>query len=317
MGMACCLMTLLIVGSVLYFCKAADFQKSHTALMIFLCLAIPCTLNILELLYLFAGYYAEHIIITLAVYVKIMRIENIIWPSLLVTFLLAFVLGLQGVRGILVIYGPLLGIEVIRNIYLSFCHQKRQRHDIALTLWAVLELTVSFIGTCFPFSVGQSLSRNIRKGAYKLVTIVLPDMRNAAGFTDSGLAGRICLLTLSLTALYLVLNILHRMWEKENIKPIEWAWLTVCASPFITALAVAFTTVESTPRYYFVLPFLMALSVPLLWQSCSMKLKFVTLSAIVILSILNITRIYFPIVCSDYPPPIGGRISGSGIFKRK
>ena len=152
MGLACCLMTLLIVGSVLYFCKAADFQKSHTTLMIFLCLAIPCTLNILELLYLFAGYYAEHIIIlfiTLAVYVKIMRIENIIWPPLLVTFLLAFVLGLQGVRGILVIYGPLLGIEVIRNIYLSFCHQKRQRHDIALTLWAVLELTVSFIGTCF------------------------------------------------------------------------------------------------------------------------------------------------------------------------
>lgn len=309
MGLACCLMTLLIVGSILYFCKTADFPKSHTALMIFLCLAIPSTLNILELLYLFAGYYAEHIIIlfiTLAVYVRIMRIENIIWPPLLVTSLLAFVLGLQGLRGILVIYGPLLGIEIIRNIYLSFCHQKRQRHDIALTLWTVLELTASFIGTCFPFSVGQNLSRNIRKGAYKLVTIVLPDMRNAAGFTGSGLAGRICLLALSLTALYLVLNILHRMWNRENIKPIEWAWLTVCASPFITALAVAFTTVESTPRYYFVLPFLMALSVPLLWQNCSIKWKSVTLSAIVILSILNITRIYFPIICSDYPPKLAG-----------
>lgn len=305
MGLACCAMTLLILGSVLFFCQAAGLKKSHTSLMIFLCLAVPCGLNILELLYLFAGYYAEHIIIlfiTLAIYVKIMRTGNILPGRLLTTLFLSFVLGLQGVRGILVIYGPLFGIEILRNIYLSCCHQKRQRHDIALTLWTALELAVSLFGTNFPFSVGQSLSRNIRKGPHKFVTVVLPDMADAAGLTGSGSVGRICLLVLLLISLYLSVGILQRMWKRDKIKPMEWTWLVVCASLLITALTVAFTTVESTPRYYFILPFLMAFSILLLWQNCALKWKSATLSAVVILAIFNITQIYFPVIRSNYPP---------------
>ncbi|MCM1135846.1 MAG: hypothetical protein NC400_09770 [Clostridium sp.] len=313
-GLACCTMTILIALSVFYFGKSAGLSNTLSAMLSFLCVALPCGFAILELLYLFVSYYAIHAVIffiTLAIYAQSMNASNIKWGKLLIGILPAFVLGLQGVRGILLIYGPLFGIEILRSLYIFYQKQKWEKKDILLSLWTFLLLLSSFLGTCFPTSIGQPLSRNIRKGAQKLFTIVVPDMGEAAGFMDSGPFGKLCLTILLSASLYVLFCILLRMRQRKSIAPIEWAWLTVCASPMVTAVLVAFTTVESTPRYYFILPFLMAFSVVLLCKWSHEKqeepppLKWlvpIAFSAAAVFAALNIFQLYLPVVRAEEPP---------------
>jgi hypothetical protein len=304
-GMGCCIMSVLIVLSIFYFCKAVGMKKSQKIWMGFLCLGMPAGFIILELLYLFASYYAVHVVIffvTMAIYADIMKGGKVKAEKLLAGMVLAFVLGIQGVRGILVIYGPLFGIEIVRNLYFVYCGQKRERKDIILSGWTAALLMVSFWGTCFPISVGQTFSRNIRGGFPKLFTVVIPDMARAVGFENAHIPARGCLVILLFTALYVLVNILGRMYRRENIKTAEWAWLVFCSSPVLTALMVAFTTVESTQRYYFMLPFLLAYSPIMLWGQERVKLNGVALAAAAVLTVLNIFQIYIPVISANEPP---------------
>ena len=62
-GLACCTMTALILISVLYFGKVLRFQRKERLLFAFLCLMLPADYILWELSYLFASYYAIHVII--------------------------------------------------------------------------------------------------------------------------------------------------------------------------------------------------------------------------------------------------------------
>lgn len=52
-------------------------------------------------------------------------------------------------------------------------------------------------------------------------------------------------------AVYLLIDLIWRMVKKKKIEVVDWAYLLVCSSPAVSALMVAFTTVESSERYYF------------------------------------------------------------------
>ena len=54
-----------------------------------------------------------------------------------------------------------------------------------------------------------------------------------------------------------------KMVRKHDLVPIEWCFLVTAASPVVTAVMVAFTTVESSERYYFMWIFAMAFAVTL------------------------------------------------------
>lgn len=305
-GLACCTMTIMIICSIFHFFKSSGINRKYGLMMALMCLAFPPNFISLELSYLFASYYAIHIVVlflTLAVYAKYMKNKQIRPVGFLPGMILAFILGLQGVRGILVIYGPLFGIELIRNLYMAYQRQKRSLADVCLSVWTVLLLVLSFIGTYFPISVGQSFSRNIRNGAYKFLTVVIPDMGKAVGFGSGNIVGKACTVILLLLSLHMLIDILWRMLKKSVIEPIEWAYLAVCSSPVITALIVAFTTVESTERYYFILPFFMAFSVVLWWKKNENEWKKKGIGIVVALLIAtNIFRIYLPVINTEEPP---------------
>lgn len=70
-GLACCMMTMLILLSILCFSKAVGMKKTSRLMMAFLCLVIPSGFIMLEILYLFAAYYAIHVLVcffTLGIY---------------------------------------------------------------------------------------------------------------------------------------------------------------------------------------------------------------------------------------------------------
>lgn len=303
-GMACCMMTVLILLSILCFSKLAGMKKMSGLLMAFLCLAIPSGFIMLELLYLFAGYYAIHVVVcffTLGIYALFIKKRKIAYKLSGGGILSAFLLGLQGVRGILVIYGPLLGVEIIRNIYFIYQKKKRSVSDFCISLWTLSLFAVSYLGTLFPFSVGQEISRNMRKGVSKLFTAVIPDMARAIGFESANLLGKICLGILLLSTVYMLGHILHLMWKRE-MESRHWAWLVMCASPLLTALIVAFTTVDSTERYYFMLLFLLPFSAAMVWEKGGSVVKYMVGVTAILFAVSNIAQMYLPVFQSEEPP---------------
>lgn len=308
MGLACCLISLFLLGSIFLFCKKAEMKQQHAWMMVFYCLAIPGTFGVLELLYLFAGYYAEHVIIfflSMAVYITILKGKVNTGCYVLAGLCqgLALVLGIQGTRGILITYGPMFGIEVIRLIYLKYCKTPFRWRDGLTFGFVTLQLLLSYVGTMFPISVGQDITSNFRKGLYKLWIEVLPDTLQAIGFTESHVLRSCCLVLFVLSVLVQVIEILIRMIRKEKIEPIAWCFLVTAASPVVSALLVAFTTVESSERYYFMWNFSMAFSLILLWKRLTGKpKKAIVMAVAAILVLCNIKDIYFKMVGASEPP---------------
>ena len=62
MGLACCTMTIGIVLAIWFFMKKAGSGRISCLLMCLFCLGFAGNIIILELLYVFAGYYAIHVI---------------------------------------------------------------------------------------------------------------------------------------------------------------------------------------------------------------------------------------------------------------
>lgn len=319
-GLACSFMTVFIMAGIFYFGKKAELQKAETMLLAFLGLALSANMAILELLYLFASYYAIHTAIlfyTLGIYVEGIREKKLRWGAVAFSLAFALCLGIQGVRGILVIYGPLFGMEAIRVIYRGISRKaatrghilksvlsgiKGEKADWIPSVWVAALLLFSFAGTCFPFSTGQELSRNIRNGLKKLVTVVLPNMRRAMSFDQVNVFGKACLVVLILLILYLLADILCRMWKKKEIEASEWGFLVICASPVVTALIVAFTTFGDSERYYFLLIFAMAFAAVLGGRRLKQRWKVIGGILIAIFAVVNIYTVYLPILKSQEPP---------------
>lgn len=310
-GLSCSAMSILILLSALYFGNSMEFSVREGLLFGFLCLMIPMDFVILELFYLFASYYAIHIVIlflTLGTYIRVIKGERLKGVSMALAILLALILGVQGARGVLVLYGPLFGIEAIRHLYRWYCRKEQKKVDIFISLWVVVLLVVSFLGMFSPISVGQELSRNVRKGFHKLLTVVLPDMGKAMGFESRFLLERLCAALLVIVALFLLAGLLYRMYRKEDIQPVEWGYLVICSSLAVSVFMVAFTTVESSERYYFQIVFVMAYSVILLFRKSKLFVKFKwgtnagVCLVIMTLTILHFIDIYLPVLRAEEPP---------------
>ena len=189
------------------------------------------------------------------------------------------------------------------------CGKKKEKSDILISLWAAALLVVSFLGTFYPRSVGQDLSRNIRNGFHKLFTVVMPDMARAIGFDDSQpVLVRICTLLLFLTTIFWLLQLLYRMCRKEEIKTEEWGGLILLSSPVVSALILAFTTVESTKRYCFLFTYAMAYVTILFYRKIGQdkKLLYGLRSGVgIIIALLAVERllhIYLPVLKAEEPP---------------
>lgn len=317
MGLACVSAALLIGYSMIFLMREAlGGVKSHWILMAFLMLALPADYSLLEVLYLFAGYYAGHtavLFLTLGVYGGILRRKSM-YGLMFISIFLAFLLGMQGSRGLLIIYGPLFAVEIVRYFYIfltrikniAIREQKQSiKPELKISTWVIINCVANYLGSCMPVSVTFGFSRNIRKGFYKLWEVVIPDVMAVLGFRNVGIFGRICLVFLLLNAVYILFLIILKIWKKKDPEALEWIYLVVCASPIMTIFMVSFTTVESTGRYYYTFLIMLSMAVVLLFEQnkrylCSVK--FLAWVAVGYLSITNIINLYVPIMGCEEPP---------------
>lgn len=330
MGLACCTMTIGIVLAIWLFMKKAGSSRISCLLMCLFCLGLAGNIIILELLYVFAGYYAIHVIAFFFImncYSSLLQKDwkaskgshRKICGKCMTGLILAFMLGMQGTRGILITFGPLFGIEMIRILYERIYRSRYQKKGIILgkqqektsSLWVSGLLVLSFLGTKMPFSSGQEISRNIRNGFSKLIQVVLPDTRKAVGFSEGAPVRNICLGLLVLNVVIWVIVLLVHMLKCQELSSLEWCFLVTAASPVVTALIVAFTTVESSERYYFMWIFSMAFAAILSCEylrkgmtvgiSAWRVLTVITLIAAGIVIGINVHTVYQPILKAEEP----------------
>ena len=297
MGLACSIGIILIIWSVIVWCKELNFSTTQKLLFIFLILLLPNSKSQLELLYVFAGYYVFHTIlyfITLSIYLKMLKNKSTSKYWMVIVLILHFLMGMQGVRGILMLTGPLLAVEVVRRVYLIWCGNKWCKEDNRITGFTLVTNIVQFIGGLIPISVGYPLSRNIRKAPQKLLEVVLPDFLNAFSWEQISLIEKLAFGIGMISVLCLTVSMIQRGIGKKEIKQEEWIFLNFVVSVVLTIAALTFTTVGSSNRYFVVIFFAVAMGITTLWENEKKWMKGVLVAFILIVTIGNTYRIYLP-----------------------
>lgn len=89
---------------------------------------------------------------------------------------IGFLLGLQGMRGILVTFVPLVSIEFLRTLRVCIISKTNNFNNFFVFIWSIVLSVSSFIGTRMPISTGTETTRNIRHGFEKLISEVFPSI---------------------------------------------------------------------------------------------------------------------------------------------
>lgn len=261
MGVACIVMTVGILLSAYFFISQFSFDKTQKLAFLLLCIIIPNHFITLELFYLFGSYYSVHVIvmfITLSIYARLISEKHRCSLWLFITVLLSFIIGMQGIREILILYVPLLVTEILRQFYLIYTGTLKNKRNLLVSAWCVILLFVGCVGTMAPFSVGQSTTKNIRKGLRKLYETVLRHVIDCLGWTEVQKLGKIILFILLLSGFISLIWCIRRIIKRRGTDHTSWIYIMLWISPILTMLTVAFTTTESSQRYYFVILFNMA-----------------------------------------------------------
>ena len=303
-GLACVLLTLGILASAYYLTACLKLQPVSKGVFLLTCVALPNNPMILELMYLQSSYYAPHTIvlfITLGIYARVL--EGRFSPfAAIAAILLEFMLGVQSVRGILIVAGPVMAVEVFRNLYLFYRKTRPGKEDFCILIWSVLLVVSGFLGGLLPFSTGQVISRNIRKAPQKLWEQVIPDILKAMGAQDAEgiewvfLVGIYAVLVISLCIL------IGRFWGKEEIEVKDWIFMVLIAGPAAAAAILTFTTVGSSGRYFYGIIFAAALAAALLWEKQNRIGKYICMIWLCGIFVLHFHKIYIPVLGSEEPP---------------
>lgn len=277
MGIACCVMLALLLGCYGWLLRKTGFERVELAASLVLLLAFSGNLRHAQILYLWAAYYAIHCIL--------MLISLIVWLNavhgsggwklqLPAAVLLAFLIGLSGMRGILICYAPLFLTEVLRWLSCLLIQKQIDRAHLRSGLCAALLLAGTFLGSRLPTSVGVSTSRNIRHGFSKLCTEVFPDAWEClVTGAENPFRKVLILIFLGLTVGSvgtLAFSYGKRKWAKHQEKaPVlieetekgrdrRRVLLFFAVSWLVSVLMGTFTTTDSVWRYYFMSYFLLS-----------------------------------------------------------
>lgn len=297
-ALACCTMTLGIVASGYYFVSSLKLERVQKEIFILLCLILPNSFSMLELFYFFASYYSPHIIllfITLGVYARALEQygKNM---ALIITLILHFMLGTQGVRAILVIAGPVFVVEIVRAGYIFYKKTNYRLQDAKLLAWSFLLIVIGFAGGLLPFSMGEELSINIRNALSKFFACILPDIAKALGYKDVNNVIEVIGISFFVMIAVIVFGmIVYRAIRKTDLGAKEWTYLVLFGSPIATAVIATFTTVESSGRYYFVFLIAMALATALLFNKKEVWSGLVS-AFIVGIFIIHFGKVYYPVL---------------------
>lgn len=276
MGIACSITMLILLGIMaLYFRQIGlRWYEVFASLIVFLSMSDVLMEN-QSMLLLWAAYYVSHFVslfLMLILYNLCLKKKSIpvwIW---IVSLVLAVLNGLQGLHGCLYCFFPVLGVEILRKIWLRI---RKGKDSWLMTIWLFGCAILSFVITKFLGAYGYGTSRNIRHAGEKLVNVVWPAVKSVVYFGNApAVVAVICVLAAIgyVVALGAMLkgnesgksNVAGQSESDENdSSKLLWSTLAPVAGFVIFALALTFTTMDVAPRYFISELFIVATGVGL------------------------------------------------------
>lgn len=299
MGLACIAGMVLILVSATMLCRELNFDSTKSLLFLMLVLLLPNNKIQLELMYIYAAYYSIHIAVcffSLALYLKLINKKRVNMFHYILMLGIHFLLGAQGVRGILMVTGPMLAVEVARRAYLWWCGVRWNKKENEVTLYVLLLNAVEFVGGLLPISIGIPMSRNIRKAPEKLVRVVWNDFLSTFDWHSISFWEKVALVIGCIAVILGIFKIIKKAILKKEISSEEWIFTNFVASVFLTIMALTFTTVDSSSRYFVMMFIAIAMAIVMIWKRDSKIINIVLAVVVIIWGICNFARVYYPMV---------------------
>ena len=291
MGIGAFLGAVLLWVSGAYLTKGLELGRTERLLFLILCMILPYGAVQMELLYARTGYYVVHgivLFLTLGYYVRLLydKKDNYFMLGMLVV--MHFLLGGQGIRGILMVTGPLMVVEVIRRIYTFWVDKHFTWKENKISLFMIGMLVIEYLGTKLPYTVGIPVSRNIRKAPEKFIYEVMPRFLSEIGFGKDNIMRSICAVFGMVSICIVIGKIVLEVLKKKKLKPTDWAVFSLFLSPMLTVCALTFTTTATAGRYFVIIYFCIALSITILWGNFDKIIKGLIIGFVVFTCALNL-----------------------------
>lgn len=299
MGLACSVCGLLLIISMI-----ALYRKVGMSSIAAWCAAfIPfvLTLNVhdaLEMYILYAGYYFP---VLFAFYIYGIFHADFIEGripvfNLIISVVLSIVLGMQGMRGLLMVFLPYTCVEIIRTFIFLIKNKKCQLKELFPLFWCCFLVVISYVSGKFLSEGVSSTSRNLRNGPAKLVNEVIPSVFDLFD-TNGNLVYLLVVVAVCLIAVcFSVYVFIKKMPQKS-----AFFWASHWMSLFAMVAAMAFTTFDVSSRYSVFLFFAVGMSVGITLDNMEsqMVLRNIFLAIIISCTVFSSSSVYMNLIKND------------------
>lgn len=244
MGMACCLLLLLLVALMIIFYRKVGMMIPAAIAGALIPMVLSAYVHeALEMFAVYACYYSPHLIalflngiIFNAAKSKTGTKKVLYYAMILI---IAFLIGTQGMRGNLMVFIPVAFVELCYFLAAGNFPKLKKADSL---ICSVLAVFVSFAASKISGAPSVGTTRNIRNGLSKLIGEVIPQMIELIDYSGFRIV---------LIIIFAILAIAGYVTASKKNKEV----LYIPASLIIMLLAGAFTTTETTSRYFVVILF--------------------------------------------------------------
>ncbi len=250
MGIACSFCALLVIASMVLLYKSLEYKTVPILIAVLIPFAMTDNYHdVLEMYVLFAGYYFSVIFLDfiLLYFYSVFIKDKLKAPFVIVSVIVALLAGMQGMRGLLMVFIPLITTEMIRCIITIIKKRKIGRlSEYKILIWTITIGVISYLYAKVFAEGATETGRNIRHAPEKFVSETLPSV------IDFFISGESVLLP----ALLLILAIcsfgyvVYRMVKVKSERDARfWCNLQLWISFFGMVFAMTLTTTEASVRY--------------------------------------------------------------------
>ena len=329
-GIACSVYMLVLVAVMYAYLRRIGFSglESLCALVLLFSLSDIYDEN-QSMLFCWASYYVSHFVtlfLVLIFYDQSLKKGKVRIPVFVIFIMLAFVNGLQGMHAMLYCYLPLLGVEILRRLFLLISREKSWRENLSVLVWTFILAVSSFLGTKVYSSMGTS--RNIRHAAEKFKDQVWPALTGVVYVgMNPVLVTLLCVLAVAGfgMAVYKIIVGRGKVCAAEGAAAREdavvsadigvgadaaagtgesgetslWSTLSLVASLVLWIILGTFTTTEVAPRYFIMLLFIVAVGVALFMKLLDRRYTVFVAAPVLVLGLIAARYYYDGLIVND------------------
>ena len=304
MGISCSIMMVILLAVMAVYFVQAGFELREISLIFVILLAVSdINTENQSILFLWACYYVSNFIslfINLIIYNSLIKNKKIQIIPLILSVVLALLNGLQGMRGCLYCYFPLVAMEIVRA-FVFFINKRKYEKLALIWLAALAVINYAVAKVAGPDALGAS--RNIRHAGEKFISEVVPSLNSVINYR---LVPVLVVITCILAVVGYCLTLKKLACEIRNYDDCEsgnrqgiLGTFAPVASLLICILSTTFTTVEVAPRYFITELFIVSIGMALFSRVFGEKIKVIVAACALIIGLFSLRYYYDGLIKGD------------------